>query len=120
MGLDCGLESEKFKSKHQAKGTRMSDWDAGFTGWLLDAPGFAPRSVGSATSRFRGSAAQAEEDRRNARSALFGEACDGFFGPSIRQRAREISSNRNIGVVELVDELERGEHQRVRLKLALP
>ena len=113
-GVDLPQALAEFIAHARAEGRQKVDWQAALVEWLLRAPRLAQKSGVHASRPVD------PDERRRARGAMFGDACDGFFGPVIQERARAISSNRNVGAVELVDELERGEHQRFRLKLALP
>lgn len=40
LGLDLGLEAEKFRAYHQGQGTKFARPDASFTGWLIRASEF--------------------------------------------------------------------------------
>lgn len=44
VGLRMGVELEKFRDHHMAKGSRFKDWDRAFRGWLRRAQGWSPEA----------------------------------------------------------------------------
>lgn len=99
LGLNAELERQKFRSNAKSRGLVKADWNEAFTGWLLNAPSFSPRSTTSLGGT-RG-AALTDEQRRTTRNNLFADAVAGRCGKKAQAWAE---SGEKIG--ELLDKLE--------------
>jgi hypothetical protein len=109
-----GLRSgESRRSKTEAPASRLVEPHSN----PLQSEG-SPQPPKGGTVRKRGGLRYTDpEERRRVRNGLASDAADGFFGPDVKARYAAATGPQ---AAALVDELERGEHPRIRLLTALP
>jgi len=106
-GIDAAAAVAVLREQADANGWRKACWQAAFRAQLLAMPD-RPSGVRRAED---------PEERRRRRGMLAVDVESGFYGGALKER---FAAARGPAAATLLDEVERGEHQKRRLGLALP